>query len=71
MTDAPQDFSLAAEFPAASHEQWRKLAEGVLEPAEIERHMVTVADLLTDGPGRVKDRPRRLRRQRPRGALQG
>ncbi|MGH6768837.1 MAG: methylmalonyl-CoA mutase family protein [Xanthobacteraceae bacterium] len=36
MTDAPDDLPLAAEFPPATLEQWRKLAEAVLAGARVE-----------------------------------
>src|SRR5687768_11670553 len=32
--------SLAAEFPAPTHEQWRKLVEGVLKGADFDRKLV-------------------------------
>src|SRR5579871_5813194 len=42
MTDASTDnLTLAAEFPQATHEQWRKLVEGVLKGAPFERRLVS------------------------------
>jgi methylmalonyl-CoA mutase len=41
MTDAPAaDLRLAAEFPPATEEQWRKLVEGVLKGAPFEKRLV-------------------------------
>ncbi len=41
MTEAPaDDLALAAEFPAATREQWRKLVEGVLKGASFEAKLV-------------------------------
>jgi methylmalonyl-CoA mutase len=40
MTDAPDDLPLAAEFPPATREQWRKLVEGVLKGAPFEKRLV-------------------------------
>jgi methylmalonyl-CoA mutase len=40
MTDVPTDLPLAAEFPAATQEQWRKLVEGALKGAPFERRLV-------------------------------
>ena len=36
MTQTPDPLPLAAEFPAATHEQWRKLVDGVLKGARFE-----------------------------------
>ncbi len=40
MADAPNDLPLAAEFPPATQEQWRKLVDGVLKRAPFERRLV-------------------------------
>ncbi|MBV9234494.1 MAG: methylmalonyl-CoA mutase small subunit, partial [Xanthobacteraceae bacterium] len=40
MTDPMSNVPLAAEFPPASHEQWRKLVDGVLKGAPFERKLV-------------------------------
>jgi methylmalonyl-CoA mutase len=41
MTDhSTDDLPLAAEFPPASHEQWRKLVDGVLKGAPFEKRLV-------------------------------
>src|SRR5216683_7742767 len=41
MTDASaDDLPLAAEFPPASREQWRKLVDGVLKGAPFEKRLV-------------------------------
>ena len=40
MTRTPDDLPLASEFPAATHEQWRKLVEGVLKGAPFDRTLV-------------------------------
>jgi hypothetical protein len=40
MTDASNDLPLAAEFPTATREQWRKLVEGVLKGAPFEKRLV-------------------------------
>jgi methylmalonyl-CoA mutase len=40
MTDASDDLPLAAEFPPATREQWRKLVEGVLKGAPFEKRLV-------------------------------
>ena len=40
MADAPNDLPLAAEFPPATQEQWRKLVDGVLKGAPFERRLV-------------------------------
>jgi methylmalonyl-CoA mutase len=41
MTDHPtDDLSLAAEFPAATREQWRKLVDGVLKGAPFDKRLV-------------------------------
>jgi hypothetical protein len=50
MTDAPDHLSLAAEFPAATDEQWRKLVDGVLKGAAFERLQSRSADGLTIEP---------------------
>ena len=39
MTDA-DDLPLAAEFPPATREQWRKLVEGVLKGAPFDKRLV-------------------------------
>jgi methylmalonyl-CoA mutase len=36
----PDDLPLAAEFPAATSEQWRKLVEGVLKGAPFDSRLV-------------------------------
>jgi methylmalonyl-CoA mutase len=40
MTEAPDDLPLAAEFPPATREQWRKLVDGVLKGAPFEKRLV-------------------------------
>ena len=50
MTDAPDHLSLAADFPAATYEQWRKLVDGVLKGAPFERLESRTADGLTIEP---------------------
>ena len=40
MTSAPDELPLAAEFPAATREQWRKLVEGVLKGAAFDKRLV-------------------------------
>jgi methylmalonyl-CoA mutase len=40
MTDPMSNVPLASEFPTASHEQWRKLVDGVLKGAPFERKLV-------------------------------
>jgi methylmalonyl-CoA mutase len=50
MTEGPDQLSLAAEFPAATHEQWRKLVDGVLKGAGFERLHSRTADGLTIEP---------------------
>ena len=40
MTSAPDELPLAAEFPAATREQWRKLVEGVLKGAPFDKRLV-------------------------------
>jgi methylmalonyl-CoA mutase len=40
MTDHSTDLPLAAEFPTASREQWRKLVDGVLKGAPFEKRLV-------------------------------
>ena len=40
MTDASDDLPLAAEFPPATREQWRRLVEGVLKGAPFEKRLV-------------------------------
>ena len=40
MTDVPNDLPLAAEFPLATREQWRKLVDGVLKGAPFDKRMV-------------------------------
>ncbi|MBV8513405.1 MAG: methylmalonyl-CoA mutase small subunit [Xanthobacteraceae bacterium] len=40
MTDPMSNVPLAAEFPPASHERWRKLVDGVLKGAPFERKLV-------------------------------
>ncbi len=40
MTEASDDLPLAAEFPPATAEQWRKLVEGVLKGAPFDRKLV-------------------------------
>jgi methylmalonyl-CoA mutase len=41
MTERSDDLPLAAEFPPATAEQWRKLVEGVLKGAPFEKRLVT------------------------------
>ncbi len=50
MTPADDDLLLAAEFPAATHEQWRKLVDGVLKGAPFEKLQSRSADGLTIEP---------------------
>jgi methylmalonyl-CoA mutase len=51
MADAPNDLPLAAEFPPATQEQWRKLVDGVLKGAPFERRLVAKTyDGLTINP---------------------
>src|SRR5262245_9240284 len=38
--DAADDFALAAEFPAATREQWRQLVAGVLKGAPFDQRLV-------------------------------
>src|SRR5262245_65958932 len=40
MTDPMSNVPLASEFPAASHEQWRKLVDDVLKGAPFERRLI-------------------------------
>ncbi len=40
MTEASDDLPLAAEFPPATREQWRKLVEGVLKGAPFDKKLV-------------------------------
>ena len=40
MTDA-EDLALAAEFPAATREQWLKLVDGVLKGAPFEKRLLS------------------------------
>ena len=46
----PDDLPLAAEFPAATHAQWRKLVDGVLKGAPFETLQSSSADGLTIEP---------------------
>ena len=41
MADALPDLPLAAEFPAATEQQWRKLVDGVLKGAAFEKRLVS------------------------------
>ncbi len=41
MADAQPDLLLAAEFPAATEQQWRKLVDGVLKGAAFEKRLVS------------------------------
>lgn len=51
MTDAPADhLQLAAEFPPATREQWRRLVEGVLKGAPFERLVAKTYDGLAVEP---------------------
>ncbi len=51
MADAPNDLPLAAEFPPATEQQWRKLVDGVLKGAPFERRLVAKTyDGLTINP---------------------
>jgi methylmalonyl-CoA mutase len=50
MTDAPDHLPLAADFPSATYEQWRKLVDGVLKGATFERLQGVSADGLTIEP---------------------
>ena len=40
MTDAADNLPLAAEFPPATHAQWRKLVDGVLKGAPFEQRLI-------------------------------
>src|SRR5215211_2549887 len=40
-SDTMDDLTLAAEFPQATAEQWRKLVEGVLKGADFEKRLVS------------------------------
>src|SRR6478672_329242 len=40
MSPASDELPLAAEFPAATREQWRKLVEGVLKGAAFDKRLV-------------------------------
>ena len=58
MTPAPDELPLAAEFPAATREQWRKLVESVLKGAPFDKRLVAKTyDGLAVEPlyGRVAD----------------
>ena len=70
MTDALDELPLAAEFPPATQEQWRKLVDGVLKGAPFEKRLVSrTYDGLRDraalsprhrrraGPGRTPGQP--------------
>jgi methylmalonyl-CoA mutase len=50
MTGASDDLPLAAEFPAATHAQWRKLVDGVLKGASFGKLQSRSADGLTIEP---------------------
>jgi methylmalonyl-CoA mutase len=50
MTPADDDLLLAAEFPAATYEQWRKLVDGVLKGAPFDKLPSRSADGLTIEP---------------------
>ncbi len=50
MTRDADDLPLAAEFPPATHEQWRKLVDGVLKGAPFEKLQSRTADGLTIEP---------------------
>src|SRR5262245_39471782 len=50
MSRDADDLSLAAEFPAATQAQWRKLVDGVLKGAPFERLQSKSADGLTIEP---------------------
>jgi methylmalonyl-CoA mutase len=50
MTDAADDLPLAAEFPATTHAQWRKLVDGVLKGAPFAKLQSRSADGLTIEP---------------------
>jgi methylmalonyl-CoA mutase len=50
MTAASDDLPLAAEFPAATHAQWRKLVDGVLKGAPFQKLQSRSADDLTIEP---------------------
>ncbi len=45
MTDALDDLPLAAEFPAATQQQWRKLVDGVLKGAPFEKRLVSAGPM--------------------------
>src|SRR4051812_5516216 len=57
MTDpSADDLPLAAEFPTASREQWRKLVDGVLKGASFEKRLVAKTyDGLAIDPLYVRD----------------
>src|SRR5213079_533100 len=40
MSDADNDIALAAEFPPATHQQWRALVESVLKGASFDQKLV-------------------------------
>jgi len=40
MSEQPEELALAAEFPAGSREQWRKLVDGVLKGAPFDKRLV-------------------------------
>ena len=70
MTDVSDDLPLAAEFPAATREQWRKLVDGVLKGAPFEeRWSQRTADGLAHRAA-LRPRARRApgRRRAPAGA---
>ena len=46
----PDDLPLAADFPASTHEAWRKLAEGVLKGAPWEKLVARTSDGITIEP---------------------
>src|SRR5665213_3542693 len=50
MTSGPDDLSLAADFPPASYDDWRKLVDGVLKGAPFERLVGKTSDGLRIEP---------------------
>src|ERR1700755_1723458 len=50
MTSATDDLALAADFPPASHDDWRKLVDGVLKGAPFEKLVSKTYDGLKIAP---------------------
>jgi methylmalonyl-CoA mutase len=69
MNGAPDHLPLATEFPAATHEQWRKLADAVLKGARFEERLQSrTADNLRIEPLYARARDRDDIATRPPGA---